>query len=189
MINIIPKPNILVDKKRSICINGFNIDCPDNLKKGLDLFKCEYKDYLNGNYDLIVLYKNFSNEEAYSLKVTNKAVIIEAKTEKGLFYAAQSLKQLMYFKNGKLRIKSCVISDKPKMKYRSFSLDEVRHFFGKEEATGTVNGLEPSKQMTLSWYDPRTGETSETMQATVSAEGTLELPLKPDTQDWVLTVY
>lgn len=152
MINIIPRPNTLIDKKRSICINGFNINCPDNLKKGLDLFKCEYKDYLNGNYDLIVLYKNFSNEEAYSLKVTNKAVIIEAKTEKGLFYATRSLKQLMYFKNGKLRIKSCVISDKPKMKYRSFSLDEVRHFFGKEEVKKIIDILALLKFNYFHWH-------------------------------------
>lgn len=88
-----------------------------------------------------------------------------------------------------------VLCDEPLFEARAaayaYAKTDDRHvfyFFGRGEATGTVKGLDPSKQMTLSWYDPRTGETVETMQATVSSEGTLPLPLKPDTQDWVLTI-
>lgn len=88
-----------------------------------------------------------------------------------------------------------VLCDEPSFEARStahaYAKTSDRHvfyFFGKETATGTINSLEPSEKVTMSWYDPRIGETSETMEATVSADGTLELPLKPDTQDWVLTI-
>ena len=152
MISIIPKPNTIKDKKRNICIDGFDIICPINLKSGLNVFKQEYKDFLNGDYKLIVLYEKFSNDEAYSINATNKSITIKVKTEKGLFYATRSLKQVLFIKNSKLYLRLCFIKDKPNMAYRSFSLDEVRHFFGKEEVMKLIDIISLLKFNKFHWH-------------------------------------
>lgn len=152
MINIIPKPNKLIDKKRNIYIDGFNIKCPEFLLSGLNILKKEYEPFLCGNFDLIVLYKSFSCDEKYTLKINNKNIIIECKTPNGLFNATRSLKQLISKKNNKLQLKECFIEDKPKFKFRSFSLDEVRHFFGKEEVKKIIDVLSLLKINYFHWH-------------------------------------
>lgn len=152
MINIIPKPNKLIDKNRYTYIDGFNISCPIKLASGLDVFKQEHQDIINGNYPLIVLYKNFSNDEAYSINITNKSLLIKVKTPKGLFYAIQSLKQLIKKKNDKIQLRLCLIEDKPKMRHRSFSLDEVRHFFGKDEVKKIIDIISLLKFNYFHWH-------------------------------------
>lgn len=152
MVNIIPKPNLIIDKEKQKLINGFNIICPEILKEGILLFKREFKDYLNKDYKINVLVKNLSNDEAYNLYVLNNEINIEVKTAKGLFYATRSLKQLIHFKEDKIFIDLCEIKDKPKMKFRSFSLDEVRHFFGKEEVKRILDILSLLKFNYFHWH-------------------------------------
>ena len=62
MVNIIPKPNLIIDKEKQKLINGFNIICPEILKEGILLFKREFKDYLNKDYKINVLVKNFKRK-------------------------------------------------------------------------------------------------------------------------------
>jgi hypothetical protein len=38
------------------------------------------------------------------------------------------------------------------------------------------------------WYNPRTGEFQEIVQLVTTPDGTLSLPEKPDSQDWVLVL-
>lgn len=152
MINIIPKPNVLKNKNKSVSIDGFNIICPNNLSKGLNVFIKENDKYCNGTYTLKVIYKKFNNDEAYSININKTGIVIETKTEKGLFYATRSLKQLIFFKDGKLCIKLCFIFDRPKMKYRSFSLDEVRHFFGLKEVKKLIDIISLLKINYFHWH-------------------------------------
>ena len=74
MINIIPKPYKLIDNNKIIKVKGFNINCPSNLIKGIEIFQNEFKDYLNGkNINEIVSYfKKFldSNDDSISLYQT-----------------------------------------------------------------------------------------------------------------------
>lgn len=149
MINIIPIPYSITDNNKRFIIDGFKYNCPKELKLGLELFK---KEYPNGNYLINVLYKKFNNDESYTLNIKEKEVIIEASNEKSLFYASRSLSQLIDKKNNKLYLNSCYIYDKPKMKYRSFSLDEVRHFFGKEEVLKIIDILSLLKINYFHWH-------------------------------------
>ena len=152
MINIIPKPNVLKNRKQKISIDGFNIVCPPKLSEGIKLFVEENKNFCNGTYCLKVVYKRFNNDEAYSLNVSKNGISIEAKTAKGLFYATRSLKQLMSIKEDKLFVDLCFILDKPKMKYRSFSLDEVRHFFGLDEVKKILDIISLLKINYFHWH-------------------------------------
>jgi hexosaminidase len=65
--------------------------------------------------------------EAYHLRAENKEVLIEASDPRGLFYGAQTLRQLVT--NG--AVPSVDISDAPRFRWRGLLIDEGRHFFGK----------------------------------------------------------
>lgn len=80
------------------------------------------------------------DDESYGLAVNPDGIVMKAQSRKGLFYAAQSLLQLMpaeVFSNEKQdNIKwavPCVeISDSPTLPWRGYMLDVSRHFFPKE---------------------------------------------------------
>lgn len=64
----------------------------------------------------------------------------------------------------------------------------VLYFFSKETATGEITDIQKGKSLQLTWFNPRSGEKSDPIKITVSEEGRLILPEKPDTEDWVLQV-
>ena len=149
MINIIPRPYSLIDYEKRIRVNGFDYDCPKELSTGLEILKEEFK---TGDLLIRVINKEFNNKDAYSLKVSKKEIMIEASNPRSLFYATRSLKQLIEEKNGYLYIECCEIFDKPMMSYRSFSLDEVRHFYGIEEVKKIIDVLSLLKIKYFHWH-------------------------------------
>ena len=149
MINIIPKPYKIIDSLKRIKVNGFTFECPDKLSKGLELFKEEFN---SGDLLIKVILKKFNNEDAYSLKVSKNEIVMEAGNARALFYATRSLKQLIHIKKDCLIIDCCEIFDKPQMQYRSFSLDEVRHFYGKEEVMRILDVLSLLKIKYFHWH-------------------------------------
>lgn len=78
--------------------------------------------------------------EAYELSVTPKRILVKANTDRGLFYAIQSLLQLSdaitfsgyAAKKTSLAIPCAEVKDSPRFPYRGFMLDVSRHFFNKE---------------------------------------------------------
>ena len=149
MINIIPKPYSLLDNNKRFIINGFKYNCPANLEDGLTIFKTLYSE---GDHLINVTYKKFNNDDAYSLKVSKKSIEIEVSNSRALFYATTSLRQIIEVKKDKIYVQSCVIFDKPMMTYRSFSLDEVRHFYGKEEVKKIIDILSLLKIKYFHWH-------------------------------------
>lgn len=68
-------------------------------------------------------------EEGYTIAVTSNQIKVTGKGA-GLFYAVQSLMQLMPTKhNDKITIQNVSITDYPRFKYRGMHLDVGRHFF------------------------------------------------------------
>ena len=68
-------------------------------------------------------------EEAYRLTVTSDQVRVAAATERGLYYGAQTLRQLVR-PDG--TIGATRIDDEPRFAWRGLLVDVSRHFFGKE---------------------------------------------------------
>lgn len=68
------------------------------------------------------------SEEGYQLRITPRAIHIEATTTTGVFYALQTLRQL----EAKGSVACCEITDAPKYPYRGLMLDCSRHFWTKE---------------------------------------------------------
>ncbi len=72
--------------------------------------------------------------EAYRLTVDNDQVVLTASTAAGMFYAVQTLRQLLpaVMENGqgdKLLLRGAVIADEPAFPWRGMQLDVSRHFF------------------------------------------------------------
>jgi hexosaminidase len=69
--------------------------------------------------------------EGYRLRVTPKEIRIEAPTEAGLFYGAQTLRQLAAAV-GTGPIPAVDITDAPRFAWRGVLIDVARHFYSKE---------------------------------------------------------
>lgn len=76
---------------------------------------------------IIMLKSVEGGDEAYNMKVSRKGIVIKASTEKGLFYARQTLRQMTG--NGSIKeIQCCEITDYPRFPYRGLHVDVSRHF-------------------------------------------------------------
>ena len=99
--------------------------------------------------------------EGYRLSVTPKQINIRANTPQGMFYAVQSLLQVMpadIFSTAPLRKKTawripCVeIEDKPRFPYRGLHLDVSRHFQPISAVKKYIDLLAMHKMNTFHWH-------------------------------------
>lgn len=89
------------------------------------------------------------NTEGYTLKIAPQSITITADTDTGLIWGLQTMRQI-YNSEGKLAC--CTISDYPLYPWRSYLLDESRHFFGKDAAMRVIDELSRLKINTLHWH-------------------------------------
>ena len=99
-------------------------------------------------------------EEAYSLKVSRKAVEVEAATLRGFNYAIQTIKQLLPVEifgdkpapRTRWEIQCMTINDAPRFGYRGLHLDEGRYFFGVETVKKYLDIMEVHKLNKFHWH-------------------------------------
>ncbi|MDP4290174.1 MAG: family 20 glycosylhydrolase [Bacteroidota bacterium] len=99
-------------------------------------------------------------EEGYRLKVDKKSVVIEALNPKGLFYAVQSMFQLLppqvmspaKVEGIKLEMQAVKIMDKPRFGYRGMHLDVGRHFMPVEFIKQYLDLMAMFKLNTFHWH-------------------------------------
>lgn len=72
------------------------------------------------------------NKEAYKLFISPQKVLIEGGTNTGVFYAWQSIKQLLLEDNSTFSLPALIIKDEPRFKWRQYMLDEARYFHGEK---------------------------------------------------------
>jgi hexosaminidase len=91
----------------------------------------------SGTHDIFVkLTDNIAQPEGYHLEISSNSIKIEAGTPTGVFYAVQSLLQLLpteiesptLVKNVQWKAQAVVIDDAPAFAYRGLMLDVARHF-------------------------------------------------------------
>ncbi len=100
------------------------------------------------------------SDEAYKLSVSKNNIRIEAKTPHGIFYAMQTLRQLLppeieskqKASNVKWTIPCVEINDEPRYSYRGMHFDVCRHFFTKEEVMRYIDMLAYHKMNTFHWH-------------------------------------
>ncbi len=95
------------------------------------------------------------NEEGYIL-VIDDIIKISARSEAGLFYGVQTLKQLVtehYRKDlAKAVIQKLVVKDEPRFAYRGFMFDCARHFFPVEVIKAYIEAISVQKMNVFHWH-------------------------------------
>ncbi len=102
----------------------------------------------------------FTNNEAYRLSVSPRLIRIEAASPTGIFYALQTLYQLLpadiYGKNRsdikKWEIPCVNIEDAPRFSYRGLHLDVCRHFFPVEFIKKYIDAMAIHKLNRFHWH-------------------------------------
>ena len=89
-------------------------------------------------------------EEAYVLNITADGISVASSTEKGKFYALQSLAQLAEGNAEGLPLVR--IADKPRFGYRGFMLDVSRHFFSVAEVKKMIDIMARYKMNVFHWH-------------------------------------
>ncbi|RZL50010.1 MAG: beta-N-acetylhexosaminidase, partial [Pedobacter sp.] len=90
--------------------------------------------------------------EGYTIQISANQIKVVGK-DAGLFYAVQSLMQLMPEKsNDKITIQAAEINDYPRFKYRGMHLDVSRHFFPLSFVKKYIDVLAAYKINTFHWH-------------------------------------
>lgn len=96
--------------------------------------------------------------DAYELIVTDKSVDVKGGSSKAVFYALQSLRQMLPVEiekgeqMSKIRIQNVKIQDEPRFAYRGGMLDVCRHFFTVEEVKNYIDILALHKLSVFHWH-------------------------------------
>ena len=94
--------------------------------------------------------------DRYKIQVTASGIIVEASQVKGLFYALQTLTQLveLSFENTteKIKLPTIIIEDQPRFNYRGMHLDVARHFFPVSFIKQYIDLLARFKFNTFHWH-------------------------------------
>ncbi len=94
--------------------------------------------------------ENELKKGSYSLKAQNNRIALEAGSPEGLFYAVQTLKQLLF--QGKTELYAFEIYDEPMFESRGFLVDCGRYFFTKEEMYRYIDLMAIHKLNEFHWH-------------------------------------
>jgi len=146
IVSVIPEPLSVEIHKKELSLSKAEVSINNaSLQEMKKIFEIEFSelfsiDFSKKNNNTLIklkLINTISNKEGYVLKITKKAIIIEASSQHGIFNGIQTLKQMLFKaqknKNGAYILANCKIIDEPRFGWRGFMLDESRHFFGKEK--------------------------------------------------------
>lgn len=166
-VNLIPQPQMLelghgsysLDKEYLVYTNS------EKTQKEIHFLS----EFLNNNYGIslsriadveqnahikIYLTDEIAEKEGYSLNI-EKNIIIKAQTPTGVFYAIQTLLQLLpseYGKYSSLNIPVLQIEDYPNYAWRGLNLDVCRHFSSVETVKKIIDGLAMHKMNVFHWH-------------------------------------
>ncbi|MDR0413858.1 MAG: beta-N-acetylhexosaminidase [Prevotellaceae bacterium] len=100
------------------------------------------------------------SDEAYTLSVKPNKIQVQAKTPQGIFYAMQTIRQLLppqiegkqQASDVKWAIPCIEVEDAPRYIYRGLHLDVGRHFMSKNEVMQYIDLLAYHKMNTFHWH-------------------------------------
>lgn len=93
-----------------------------------------------------------NKEEGYMLEVTKNCILIRAISGKGVYWAKQTLKQLLVTKGNKAYYEGCKIIDYPAFRVRGFMQDVGRTFMSLEELKREIALLSQYKINVFHWH-------------------------------------
>lgn len=93
-----------------------------------------------------------NQDEAYRLQVTSRKIVVEATTERGIYWAMQTLAQLAVRKGKKIYFQGCTIADWPAFRVRGFMHDVGRGYISVEELKREIAMLSCFKVNVFHWH-------------------------------------
>lgn len=93
-----------------------------------------------------------NKQEAYLLTVTKNRIVIQATASEGVYWAMQTLKQLIIEKGRKSYIEGCEIVDYPAFRIRGFLQDVGRKYISLDELKQEIDKLSQYKVNTFHWH-------------------------------------
>lgn len=123
-------------------------------------FNITESDKVSSNCITFLIDDSVKNEEGYVLYITPKHMLVKARTAAGLFYAVQSIRQMLpvevekaeIINDIKLSLPACKIEDAPRFVYRGMNLDIGRHFFPVEYIKRYIDMIALHKMNTFHWH-------------------------------------
>ncbi|PTT04646.1 beta-N-acetylhexosaminidase, partial [Flavobacterium sp. HMWF030] len=108
------------------------------------------------NIEILFIAKNPAEslkKEAYKINITPKKITVTG-SEEGLFYAVQSLLQLLPNKpkNQEIKLPCVTIEDEPRYNYRGLHLDVCRHFFSVDVIKDFITQMSSYKLNNFHWH-------------------------------------
>ncbi len=91
-------------------------------------------------------------DEAYSLQVTEKSILLTAETELGAMHGLQTLLQLLGRNSDSFFFPSVTINDKPRFVWRGLMIDACRHFIPLEVVKHNIDAMAAVKMNVLHWH-------------------------------------
>ena len=109
---------------------------------------------------LVIHSPEITNPEGYSLKVSPGSIVIKASTESGVYYAVQTLRQMMRLdaigdvarNERSWKIPAVDIKDEPSFHYRGLHLDVCRHIMPLEFVLKYIDLLSYYKMNRFHWH-------------------------------------
>ncbi len=162
---IIPVPNeVTINDGYFVLDNSVGIFYDDTFKISGDFLKNfiqEGSDIKLDDTDDIqfILDQTIENTEGYKLEIQPYKITIRAKTDRGAFYAVQTLRQLLppefednRLSKKKVSIQCMTITDAPQFNYRGMHLDVGRHLFSVDFIKKYIDALAMLKMNTFHWH-------------------------------------
>lgn len=162
-VNLVPKPQQTEGSQKQLYVErGFKIEADKNMEETADylaslvtewnasLLKSEGK--TDWTISLVQGKVAHESPEAYELTINKRKIEIKGNTTAGCFYGIQTLKQLLKKEEGKWMLPQVKITDYPNFRWRSYMLDEARHFFGKEFVLKLLDELAALKINKFHWH-------------------------------------
>jgi len=171
-ISIVPRPDSVVEKTGAFKINSKTTisfhdgaaikDAEPLLSRldqaaGLTLKQTSKQEKKNS---ISFRLKEGAASEAYTIEVNDNQITVEASTDKGIYYASQTLLQLLpteIFSGRTNKELDCTIPaisiiDAPKYEYRGFMLDVSRFFMPKDELLKLLDYMAIHKLNKFHWH-------------------------------------
>jgi len=123
-------------------------------------FEIQHTDQLPRKNGIIVQRSENMESEAYELVVDQSGITITARTTDGVYYALQTIKQLLPVefaasskpKNAPCIIPAVTISDQPGFAWRGYMLDVSRHFYRTEDVKKVLDFMAMLKLNRFHWH-------------------------------------
>ncbi|MEI6123122.1 MAG: family 20 glycosylhydrolase [Bacteroidota bacterium] len=163
IISIIPKPQEVIFNKGYFPLHNAKVKLPANedqkrvaiffaktvlQQTGINLLQNSSSNTICFEYS-----KSIQEAEGYDILITTNKIIVTANNDKGLFWAVQSLRQLLpLYKNDEVNLPCMEIKDAPVYAWRSNMLDVSRHFFSVEYIKKHIDMLSYYKINTFHWH-------------------------------------